>query len=232
VAEIHQIIAGVKDALESGAAPRISADPEPPQPPTPAAPIMQRAELATSLARELEEVGGKFLGILTPDEVAERITALAGEIGARTVALGEGVACDMDAIGESLERAGCTIVRTVPVADSERAAMRERVANSDLGIAEADYAIASTGTVSVVSTDSRPSSLTLLPPASLVIVQIGRIMPTLAQVLAALGPERIAAHRMTLITGPSRTADIEKRIVLGVHGPKSLYLIVVWARDE
>jgi L-lactate dehydrogenase complex protein LldG len=138
----------------------------------------------------------------------------------------------MGAIGEALERAEHKIVRTLPVADVERAAMRSRVASADLGIAEADFAIASTGTLAVVSTDSRPSSLTLLPPASLVIVQIDRMMATLAEVLAAMGPQGVAAHRLTLITGPSRTADIEKRIVLGVHGPKSLHVVVVWPDND
>lgn len=230
MAEIHKIIATLKTALETGGAAmaHTSAVPHP----VPVRSVMYRAELATSLARELEAVGGKFLGILSPAETTARIAVFAGEIGARTVSLGTGLALDMEAVGEALERAGCTLVRTLPVADIERAAMRERVANSDLGIAEAEYAIASTGTLAVVSTDSRPSSLTLLPPASLLIVQIERILPTLADALAALGAGGVAANRMTLITGPSRTADIEKRIVLGVHGPKSLYLIIVWPRDE
>lgn len=138
---------------------------------------------------------------------------------------------DMGAIGEALERNGQTIVRTVPVADDERAAMRTRVANADLGIAEADFAIASTGTLAVTSTAWRPSSLTLLPPASLVLVRIDRVVANLAAMLEALGPDGVAANRLTLITGPSRTADIEKRIVLGVHGPKSLHLIVVWPEE-
>jgi L-lactate dehydrogenase complex protein LldG len=192
----------------------------------------QRAELASTFARELEEVGGKFLGVLTPAEVNSRIVTLAGEIGAKTVALGQGLALDMDIVGEALERADFRIVRTLPVADSERAAMRARVADAELGIAEADFAIASTGTLAVVANANRPGALTLLPTASLVIVQIDRVMPNLAAVLAAMGPEGVAANRLTLITGPSRTADIEKRIVLGVHGPKSLHVIVVWPHDD
>jgi L-lactate dehydrogenase complex protein LldG len=231
VAELHKIIASVKDALGNGARSNNSHDAAE----TVAVPVAQsaqRAELASSFARELEEVGGKFLGILTPVEVTNRIVSLATEIGAKTVALGQGVALDMDAIGEALERADLRIVRTVPVADTERAAMRARVADAELGIAEADFAIASTGTLAVVSTASRPSLLTLLPPASLVIVQIDRVMANLAAVLAEMGPAGVAANRLTLITGPSRTADIEKRIVLGVHGPKSLHVIVVWPHDD
>jgi L-lactate utilization protein LutC len=230
MAELHKIIASVKDALGTGA--RNNSHDAASSAAVPVAQSAQRAELASTFARELEEVGGKFLGILTPAEVTNRIVTLAGEIGAKTVALGQGVASDMDAIGEALERADFRIVRTLPVADTERAAMRARVADAELGIAEADFAIASTGTLAVVSNANRPSSLTLLPPASLVIVQIDRMMPNLAAVLAEMGPGGVAANRLTLITGPSRTADIEKRIVLGVHGPKSLHVIVVWPHDD
>ena len=66
--------------------------------------------------------------------------------------------------------------------------MRSRVADAELGIADADFAIASTGTLAVVSNPNRPGSLTLLPTASLVIVQIDRVMPNLAAVLAEMGP--------------------------------------------
>jgi L-lactate dehydrogenase complex protein LldG len=230
MAELHKIIANVKDALGAGA--RDNSHTAPASAAVPVAQSAQRAELASTFARELEEVGGKFLGILTPAEVTIRIVTLAGALGAKTVALGQGVASDMDAIGEALERADFRIVRTVPVADTERAAMRARVADAELGIAEADFAIASTGTLAVVSTAVQPSSLTLLPPASLVIVQIDRVKANLAAVLEAMGPDGVAANRLTLITGPSRTADIEKRIVLGVHGPKSLHVIVVWPHDD
>ena len=65
MAELHKIIASVKDALGAGArnhnshAAAVSAA-------VPVAASAQRAELASTFARELEEVGGKFLGILTP----------------------------------------------------------------------------------------------------------------------------------------------------------------------
>jgi L-lactate dehydrogenase complex protein LldG len=230
VAELHKIIASVKDALGAGA--RTNSHDSDAVAAVPVAQSAQRAELASAFARELEEVGGKFLGILTPAEVTNRIVSLAGELGVKTVALGQGIASDMGAIGEALERADFRIVRVLPVADTERAAMRSRVADAELGVADADFAIASTGTLAVVSNPNRPGSLTLLPTASLVIVQIDRVMANLAAVLAEMGPSGVAANRLTLITGPSRTADIEKRIVLGVHGPKSLHVIVVWPHDD
>jgi L-lactate dehydrogenase complex protein LldG len=94
-------------------------------------------------------------------------------------------------------------------------------------VVEADYAIASTGTFAVVATPGRPSSLTLLPPANLIFVAVDRILPDLAAVINALGPDAVMAHRIAFITGPSRTADIEKMIVIGVHGPKQLYAAAV-----
>jgi L-lactate dehydrogenase complex protein LldG len=230
LAEPHKIIASVKNALGNGV--RSNSHDAAATPAVPVAQSAQRAELASTFASELEEVGGKFLGILTPAELTNRIVSLAGELGAKTVALGQGVTSDMDTISEALERADFRIVRTLPVADTDRAGMRARVADAELGIADADFAIASTGTLAVVSNANRPSSLTLLPPASLVIVQIDRVMTSLAAVLAEMGPAGVAANRLTLITGPSRTADIEKRIVLGVHGPKSLHVIVVWPQND
>src|SRR5208282_1275440 len=115
VAELHKIIASVKDALGAGA--RSNSHAAPASAAVPVAHSAHRAELASMFARELEEVGGKFLGILTPAELTNRIVTLAAEIGAKTVALGQGVVSDMDAIGEALERADFRIVRTVPVAD-------------------------------------------------------------------------------------------------------------------
>ena len=231
MAELHKIIASVKDALGAGARNKLARQRMQSLRcqwhPSRSAPNSRRRSRASS-----KRSAASFSEYSAPAEVTNRIVSLAGELGAKTVALGQGVALDMDAIGEALERADFRIVRTVPVADNERAAMRSRVADADIGIAEADFAIASTGTLAVVSNANRPSSLTLLPPASLVIVKIDHVMQNLAAVLAEMGPAGVAANRLTLITGPSRTADIEKRIVLGVHGPKSLHVIVMWPRDD
>ena len=232
MAELHKIVATVKTALEAGA----TAAPPPPAPASSAVPVTstaQRAELASRFARELEAVAGRFLGVVAPAEAPARAVALAREIGARSVAIGAGVVNDARAIATALEDAGLAVVHSAPIRSAaERAAMRAGMAQSDLGIAEAHCAIAATGTLAVIATEHRPASLTLLPPASLIIVDIDRILPDLAAALAMIGPDLIGSHRVSLITGPSRTADIEKRIVLGVHGPKALYVLVTWPRND
>ena len=232
MAELHKLVATLKTALEAGA-PNPAAHDAAKHAAVPLAPDGDRAELVARFARELEAVGGRFLGTFTPAEAIDRIVALARETNPRLVAIGDGVAADAGALATALEAAGIDVMRTAPTTDSDaRAAIRDRFSRAEIGIAEADYAIASTGTLAVLSMPSRPSSLTLLAPASVIFVQIDRIVPDLAAALEAFGPDTLAAHRMTLITGPSRTADIEKRIVLGVHGPKSLDVLVVWPHDD
>ena len=105
------------------------------------------------------------------------------------------------------------------------------MAGCDLGIVEADAAIASTGTLAVVGSAASPNSLTLLPPANLIMVSADRMRPDLAAAVAAIGAETFTSKRVALITGPSRTADIEKMIVVGVHGPKQLYALAIWPNE-
>ncbi|HVA80385.1 MAG TPA: lactate utilization protein [Candidatus Binataceae bacterium] len=231
MAELHKLVATLRTALEADKAASPHAPAE--HPAMPVAPGGSRAELAARFARELEAVGGRLLGILTLAEAIDRIVALARETNPRLVAIADGAAGDASAIASALDGAGFAVMRTTPaIDDGARAAIRDRLSRADIGIAEADYAIASTGTLAVLTTPNGPSSLTLLPPSSVITVRVDRIVTDLAAALEALGPETLATHRMTLITGPSRTADIEKRIVLGVHGPKSLDVIVVWPRDD
>jgi L-lactate dehydrogenase complex protein LldG len=227
----HRIIANVRAALDHRMAPAPAHADAAPQT-VPIAPGARRAELASQFARELERVSGRFLGVLSADEASERIVAAARELEARSAAIGEGVTMDFAPFAKALEAAGMTVVRTRAVAEAERAGMRERIANCDLAVVEADYAIAATGTFAVVATPERPSSLTLLPPANVILVDADRILPDLAAVIGSLGAETIANHRVALITGPSRTADIEKMIVLGVHGPRQLYAAAVWRQAD
>jgi len=228
MADLQAIVARVKEALASGApaasnhsAPRPALQPN-----------GHRAELVSRFARELEAVGGRTIGPVAPEELADGVAALARERGVKSIAVGEGVLVDLSQVGKTLNELGIEVIRTGRVDAHTRPQLRTQLAQADAGLAEADYAIASTGTLAVLSEESRPSALTLLPPASLVVVRIDRMKPDLASALTTLGCAALESQRLTLITGPSRTADIEKRIVMGVHGPKSLDVIVVWPRDD
>ena len=228
MADLQAIVARVKNALASGAPAPNHAAPRPPS----LQPDGHRAELVSHFARELEGVGARILGPVAPEQLAERVGAIVRERGVKSIAVGEGVLVDLSQVGKTLSESGIDVIRTGSVDGSTRPESRKQLARVDAGLAEADYGIASTGTLAVLSDETRPSALTLLPPVSLVVVRIDRMKADLASALTALGCAALESHRLTLITGPSRTADIEKRIVMGVHGPKSLDVIVVWPRDD
>jgi len=232
VAEFHKLIANVREALERHGAPAHNgAHSSAAAVPTTGA--VRRVELTSQFARELHALGGHFLGLLTPRQTVPRILEVAAALKARSVAVGAGIVNDPAPIIRALELTGANIIRTAGVTDDvARADLRGHLARCDFAVVEADYAIAATGTLAMLATPERPGSLTLLPPVNVILVNAERILPDLATVLAAIGPAAIAGHRLALVTGPSRTADIEKRIVLGVHGPREIHVAVVWRGDD
>jgi L-lactate utilization protein LutC len=191
-----------------------------------------RAELISQFADELERVNGGFIGVISPGELGKRLVALTHEMKPRSVAVGEAVTLDLAPVVQALERLGIEVVHCGKTKDDERDAVRQRLARCDLAVVEAHYAIAATGTLVVVASPGRPGSLTLLPPANLIVVDSARVLADMAEVVSTLGPETFTEHRVAFITGPSRTADIEKMIVLGVHGPKELYAAVIWSGED
>jgi L-lactate dehydrogenase complex protein LldG len=189
----------------------------------------RESDLIARFVRELESVSGRALQAGSETHAAETLVELARAGHLRSAAFGRGIATNLDPLVEPLRAAGIELIRADRVEDGERSALRARIARCDIGIAEADYGIASTGTLAVAADATRPGALTLLPPLSVVILRSDRIVPDLAALFARMGPAAIAEKRLTLITGPSRTADIEKRIVMGVHGPRELCVILIRA---
>jgi L-lactate dehydrogenase complex protein LldG len=100
------------------------------------------------------------------------------------------------------------------------------VAECELGVTGVDAALAETGTLLLRSSPDRPRVVSLLPRVHLAILTPAALRPDLHQAFA----EAKDAGYCVLVTGPSRTADIELTLTLGVHGPKSLYAWVMNAR--
>jgi L-lactate dehydrogenase complex protein LldG len=97
---------------------------------------------------------------------------------------------------------------------------KNEMAGCDLGITEADHLLPETGTLVLKSSAEKPRGVSLLPRIHLAIVTPDLLRADLHQVFA----KEKNGHYMVFITGPSRTADIELTVTLGVHGPKNLYV--------
>jgi L-lactate utilization protein LutC len=104
---------------------------------------------------------------------------------------------------------------------------RETLFAADVGITGADYLVAETGSVVLGSRPDAPRSVSLLPPVHIVVAEGGRILPDLFDLFAALEPNKNTLPAcLTVITGPSKTGDIELRLVTGVHGPGEVHVIM------
>lgn len=96
----------------------------------------------------------------------------------------------------------------------------------DVGITAAQAAIAETGTLVLESVDERHRLVSLVPPVHIAIISASKIVRTLGEALTLLRKGKEISPAVTFITGPSRTADIELTLTIGVHGPQELYVIV------
>jgi L-lactate utilization protein LutC len=102
-------------------------------------------------------------------------------------------------------------------------------ATADLGITGAVYGIGLTGSLVVDSRRAGARTASLLPPVHLAFVERAGILPTPGDVLRHL-PERLPdglPSNLVFITGPSRSADIELQLTVGVHGPHTLVIGVL-----
>ena len=93
------------------------------------------------------------------------------------------------------------------------------LAECDLGITGADGALPETGTLLLRSTPEKPRGVSLLPR-----VHLAFVSPTVLRADVSDALESVKRDRYWIfVTGPSRTADIELTVTIGVHGPKALY---------
>jgi len=107
---------------------------------------------------------------------------------------------------------------------------RETAAQSLVGISEMDWGVAQTGTLlsNASAVDCRLAST--LPPIHVALLPVNRIVFDMAAALARLDVRRCAY--VAAITGPSRTADIERVLTIGVHGPRRLLIVLIQNSEQ
>ena len=176
-------------------------------------------------------------------DLAERfsaaLTAAAGEV--RRAA---GLAAALDELGQALAelQAARVAVNSEPPLDSVDLAarwpaitwhivdqasgplLRAFCADADAGLSSAEAALAETGTIVVSSGPGQSRLATLLPPVHIALVPTSRLTADLFTWTA--GRRGSLPANVTLISGPSKTADIEQTMAIGVHGPKRLIVIL------
>lgn len=102
---------------------------------------------------------------------------------------------------------------------------RETASQSLVGITAADWGVAQTGTLVFDSSAAAGRLASTLPLIHIALLSANRIVAGMATALGRVDPR--ASRFIATITGPSRTADIERVLTIGVHGPKRLIILIV-----
>jgi L-lactate dehydrogenase complex protein LldG len=206
----HPVVGAVRRALG-----RSAADPIPPRPGVlPPRTAGSAAEEIDRFLLEVRDLSGIACRLQEAD-LDPQIERLVREHEVRRACLwATPLLARMD-ITARLARLGVTIVS----ADAGHRALAE----CDLGVTEADFALPETGTIGLLSSTARPRGVSLLPRIHLAVVDPAAFRADLHQVFA----EARHAPYLVFVTGPSRTADIELTVTLGVHGPQHLHVWVV-----
>lgn len=107
--------------------------------------------------------------------------------------------------------------------------VNELLPHTPAGITPCVALVAQTGSILITSGTEMGRALTVFPPAHIVIAYAGQLVYGIEQALdrALTQKPRELPSMIGLISGPARTADIEKTLVLGAHGPKALYLFLI-----
>jgi len=187
---------------------------EPPAPPPPVRIRVPQAGMEARIASFMERVealAGKSYRTAQPCGI------VASAIAGRT-----SVASNAPFLAE------CGITRLPGVRSGiiDRDELQSVCATADIGITSADYALADTGTLVMLSSPHEARLVSLLPPAHIAVVPRERILTGLDELFSLLPDPAAVSSSMVLITGPSRTADIEQILVRGVHGPGQITVVV------
>ncbi len=197
-----------------------------------AAPLPQRgsvgyqgagSDLLARFVQECTTAGGQSHVVAHEAAATALLMHLLREHEAQRVLLGRGAALDALGLGTALASAGIQVIE----ADAPNSAQtRPAWFAADVGISAVDFLIAETGSLVLASRPGQPRSLSLLPPIHIAIAQRSQIVPDLFDLFERQSPDAMPSA-LTLITGPSKTGDIELRLVTGVHGPGTVHVIVI-----
>ena len=168
----------------------------------------------------LEALGGRVLRAMNVADAKRMVAEIAG--GAEAVA----------SQASFLDSCGIPDLAGVRSRFANREEHRAACAEAAFGITSADYALADTGSLVLFSGAEESRLVSLLPPEHIAVVPLNRLLTGLNELLTLVPLPAERSSAMVIITGPSRTADIEQILVRGVHGPGRITVILVDAPFE
>ena len=198
------ILARLRTAGASTRLPRATA------PPVAAAPVIPRDAQLVRFREELDALGVSCTVETSVEAVCDRVRALVGSAAVFSWDDGE----LPYGVGQLFPDA------------ARGSSPRGQQAAADVGLTGCDAAIAETGSLVMLSRPGRSRAASLLPPFHIAIVRPDQLYASMGDFFATRAAGVIDGASCTFITGPSRTADIELTLTVGIHGPGRVAVVV------
>ncbi|MBI4640434.1 MAG: lactate utilization protein, partial [Candidatus Tectomicrobia bacterium] len=181
----------------------------------------KRETLVRRLAEEIGKVRGAFYRATSKEMVAEQIRIIAQNRDMKSIVQWDSPLLDGQKIGETLRKVGIDVISPSQLfATSEeqrRKSLRELTIQANMGVTGVDYVMAETATLVLIAKEGQERLTSLLPPVHVAVVNADRVIYGLEDLfLFVKGEELPLSSCLTFITGPSRTADIELSLTVGV----------------
>lgn len=156
---------------------------------------------------------------VSPEEIGAKVVAFLRDHGCRKIALAESRLLDALAIEQDIAAAGLQVRRWGEMTLDE-------LYEYDCGVTDCTYAVAECGGLVIKPSPRHGRGISLVPMFHIAIIEPKNLLPDLIDLMEkiAADPDR---HNWIMITGPSKTADIEMNVVMGVHGPNVVQTFIL-----
>jgi L-lactate dehydrogenase complex protein LldG len=130
-------------------------------------------------------------------------------------------------VWEALAATGVQILdSSLPDDQAAREAHLAKLDGATLGVTGSLAGLADTGSLALLSGPGRGRLASLLPPVHVALLPLANLYPAMAAFFAAYPDVARQASNLVFVSGPSRTADIEQTLTMGVHGPRELHILL------
>jgi L-lactate dehydrogenase complex protein LldG len=218
-----EILGRVRAAGARAQLPRIEVAPR-----AAAEPRLAQAALAARFSQEARGVDCQVHGPVAGPEALEVVLSILRELHAHQLVVWGATELPVPGIGDALIERGFHFLDDVLPADrTGRAAQLAKLDPADVGLTGALAGLADTGSLVMASGSGRPRLSWLLPPVHVALLPLHRLYASLEDFLAEAGERVQQSANIALVTGPSRSGDIEMVLTRGVHGPGVLHVVLL-----
>ncbi len=187
---------------------------------------LSHEQMIARFEEEVKKVHGVVSRVSGHGELSSLLGALIEEKGIRKIARWDTpTLTDLD---DALTGAGAEVL-PINLAQSETSGTDQRASlvEADMGLTEVDYAVAEIGSLVMRASGPQSRLASVIPPVHVAIVTPDKIVSSLQDLLPLLNTAGGLPSAVSLVTGPSRTADIETIRTVGIHGPIELHVVIL-----